>query len=123
MALGDGDFHADAYAEGQAAIGRQNRCVSAAIHKLLELVESVLAGQKAIEEEFIYRVTHQDCELFTRGFCILTCNEGVAVAVGRKEGRRVVLAITTFDDVSWEVSSEDAERTAGRNSVHRIKDI
>lgn len=123
MSLGDGDFHSDAYAEGQAAIRLQNPCVSAALFKLLELVEGLLAKQATLEQDFIYRVTHEGCEIFTRGLCTFTCNEGIAVAIGRKEGRRVVLAIVTFDDVSWEVTSEDAERAAGRSSLSRIKDI
>jgi hypothetical protein len=93
------------------------------LFKLLELVESLLAEQTTLEGEFIYRVTHEGCEIFTRGVCTFACNEGVAVAVGRKDGRRVVLAIVTFDDMSWEVASEDAERAAGRASLPRIKDI
>jgi hypothetical protein len=123
VALADGDFHPDALAEGRAAIQRKNECISAAIKKLLEGLESVLGGHRSLEREFVYRVTLDGCEIFTQGFCTLTCNEGVAVAVGRKEGRRVVLAILTFDDVSWAVTTEDAERAAGRNSVARIKDV
>lgn len=116
VAIEDGAFHPAAYAEGNAAIGRRNRCISAAIHKLLELWEEVLSNKKQLEREFAYRATADDCQLFTRGFCTLTCNEGVAVAVGLRNGRRVVLAISTFDDLSWEGVNEEAELHAARRA-------
>ena len=43
MSLGDGDFHPNAYAEGSAVIARKNACLSAAMLKVLELWEDVLA--------------------------------------------------------------------------------
>ena len=123
MPLADGEFHSDALAEGRAAIGRRNRCVSAAVYKLLEAWEAMLRDKKAPGANFLYRVTVDECELFSQGFCVLTCNEGIAVAVGSKGGRCVVLAISTFDDLSWEGVNEEAELDVARRAVGRIKDI
>ena len=123
MPLGDGDFHPAARAEGSAIIARDNDCLSAAIQKVLELWEDVLAGKKKLEKEFVFRVAVAGCDLFTRGFCVLTCDEGVSIAVGRVQGRRVVLAISTFADLSSEAVSPEAELDAARRAVARIGDI
>jgi len=123
MSLGDGDFHPNAYAEGSAVIARKNACLSAAMLKVLELWEDVLARRKTLEKDFVFRVTVDGCELFTRGICTLTCNEGVSIAVGRIAARRVILAISTFDDLSSEAVYSSAELDAGRRAVPRIGDI
>ena len=85
--------------------------------------EDVLAGGKELEKEFEFRVDVPAGKLYTRGFCVLTCNEGVSIAAGVFDGRRVVLAISTFEDLSSEAVHPEAELDAGRRAFSRIGDI
>ena len=123
MALSDGEFHDEAHAEGKAVIARVNACVSGALLNALETWESVLAGRATLANLFKYWVTVERCELYTRAMCLWNCNEGAAMAVGVKDGRRVVLAISTFDDLSLEALHEEGQLDAARRAVKRIKDI